>query len=151
MGLTSTDRQSRVRRQTYRRRYQGYDRYRRRQPYSPYRRQGFSFPSLMSNMPPVFRPDRAGRRQVCRSCDQRSTVCTVYSVGGYLIPCTLYLITLPTLAGTFAGCTGVSLVAGPPGQLACNVATAPGSIGCGMNTLHCYMSGCGLINLPKLP
>lgn len=148
LGLGDTDRQSRVRRQTYTRgdQYSPHSPYRRRQPwtvwsrpqasYSPFRRQGLVLPSLsnmMSNMPPIFRPDFAGRRAVCRSCDQRSTVCTVYSVG------------------TYAGCTGVWLVAGVPGQLACNVATAPGSIGCGMNTLHCYMSGCGLINLPRLP
>jgi len=121
LGLTAKSKRSRVRRQAYRR----------QQPwstYNPFRRQGFS----LSRMPPVFRPDLAGRRQVCRSCDQRSTVCTVYSVG------------------TYAGCTGVWLVAGLPGQLACNLATAPGSLGCGMNTLHCYMSGCGLINLPRL-
>lgn len=132
MGLAEPGSHSRVRRQVYQQ-YQQYRPYRRVQPsYSPYRRQDFTMPSL-SSMPPIFRPDLAGRRQVCRECDQRSTVCTVYSVG------------------TYAGCTGVWLVAGIPGQLACNVATAPGSIGCGMNTLHCYMSGCGLINLPRLP
>jgi len=141
MGLTDRHKH-RVKRQAYERSYQQYSPYtqyspyRRVQPwsqaqtsYSPFRRQGLS----LSNMPPIFRPDLAGRRRVCRTCDQRSTVCTVYSVG------------------TYAGCTGVWLVAGIPGQLACNVATAPGSIGCGMNTLHCYMSGCGLINLPRLP
>ena len=52
------------------------------------------------------------------------------------------------ISGTYAGCTGVWLVAGFPGQVACNVATAPGSIGCGMNTLNCYMRGCGLIRIP---
>jgi len=117
--------------------------YRRVQPWQrsgPYRRQGLGLGLGLgrqglglASMPPILRPELAGRRRVCRSCDQRSTVCTVYSVG------------------TYAGCTGVWLVAGLPGQIACNVATAPGSIGCGMNTLHCYMSGCGLINLPRLP
>jgi len=126
----------RVKREVYRQ-------YRRPQTwYRPvqYRRQGLGLGSLVSRqglglgrMPPILRPEQAGRRGVCRACDQRSTVCTVYSVG------------------TYAGCTGVWLVAGLPGQIACNVATAPGSIGCGMNTLHCYMSGCGLINLPRLP
>jgi len=120
-----------------------YRQYRRPQTwYRPgqYRRQGLGLGSLVSRqglglgrMPPILRPEQAGRRGVCRACDQRSTVCTVYSVG------------------TYAGCTGVWLVAGLPGQIACNVATAPGSIGCGVNTLHCYMSGCGLINLPRLP
>ena len=28
---------------------------------------------------------------------------------------------------------------------------APGSFGCTMNTLHCYMESCGLVNLPRLP
>merc|ERR1712117_41893 len=120
-----------------------YSQYRRVQPWhrpGPYRRQGLGLGLGLgrqglglASMPPILRPELAGRRRVCRSCDQRSTVCTVYSVG------------------TYAGCTGVWLVAGLPGQIACNVATAPGSIGCGMNTLHCYMSGCGLINLPRLP
>jgi len=131
MGLLEGSR-SRVKRQIYRRHYSPYRRFpysRNTLPYLPLRRQGLSF----SSMPPIFRPDTAGRRNVCRACDQRSTVCTVYSIG------------------TYAGCTGVWLVAGVPGQFACNVATAPGSIGCGMNTLHCYMSGCGLINLPRLP
>jgi len=82
--------------------------------------------------PPIMRPEGAQFRGVCRQCDSRSTVCTVYSIGSY------------------AGCTGVWLVAGFPGQIACNVATMPGSIGCGMNTLHCYMEGCGLIRLPRL-
>jgi len=130
----------RMRREVYRQ-YRQYRQYRRPQTwYRPgqYRRQGLG--GLVSRqglglgrMPPILRPEQAGRRGVCRACDQRSTVCTVYSVG------------------TYAGCTGVWLVAGLPGQIACNVATAPGSIGCGMNTLHCYMSGCGLINLPRLP
>ena len=68
-------------------------------------------------------------------------------------------------------------MAGVPGQIVCNVATvifililililvfmliaistkilsnqAPGSFGCTMNTLHCYMESCGLVNLPRLP
>ena len=161
MGLTDKH-AHRVKRQSYERSYQQYSPYtqyspyRRVQPwsqaqtsYSPFRRQGLS----LSNMPPIFRPDLAGRRRVCRACDQRSTVCTVYSVGRsstWPFTSRLVFLTLP-VSGTYAGCTGVWLVAGIPGQLACNVATAPGSIGCGMNTLHCYMSGCGLINLPRLP
>lgn len=117
-------RAGRQRRQVYRQQYH-------HQPWvhTSHRRQGQG----LGRLPPILRPDRAGRRRVCRTCDQRSTVCTVYSVG------------------TYAGCTGLWLVAGLPGQIACNVATAPGSIGCGMNTLHCYMSGCGLIHLPRLP
>ena len=42
------------------------------------------------------------------------------------------------------------LVGGVPAQFACNMATAPGSLGCTYNTFHCYMEGCGLINLPRL-
>lgn len=131
MGLTDTAEQSRVRRQTFRRghqeqdlerrRHQAQDPERRRRPlaedpynYSPNRRQG-----LMSRIPPIFRPDNAGRLQVCKDCDQRGTICTVYGIG------------------TFIGCNGVALAAGPGGPAACNAATTPGSIGCGMNTLYC--------------
>jgi len=92
-----------------------------------HRRQG-----LLPRLPPVFRPDEMSGRAVCRQCDTRSTVCTVYSIG------------------TYAGCTGVFLVGGVPAQFACNMATAPGSLGCTYNTFHCYMEGCGLINLPRL-
>jgi len=128
LGLTHKGEHVRGRRQTQRGKYQ-----QNIQPwaqgqntYSPVRRQGAS-------LPPVFRPDNAGRLQVCKDCDMRGTVCTVYSIG------------------TFLGCNGIGLAAGPPGVLACNMATTPGSFGCGINTLHCYMSGCGLITLPKLP
>jgi len=100
--------------------------HRRRQLRRPLRRQG-------GGMPPIFTPAGAAGRQVCRTCDRRRTVCTVYSVG------------------TYAGCTGAWLMAGIPGQLACNVATAPGSLGCAMNTFHCYMESCGLVTLPRLP
>jgi len=82
-------------------------------------------------MPPIFTPDEAAFRGVCQNCDRRKTVCTVYSLG------------------TFAGCHGALMLAGVPGQIACNVVTAPGSIGCMMNTVHCYMSSCGLVTLPK--
>ena len=60
-----------------------------------------------SSSPPwsPYRPERATSRQVCRTCNRRKTVCTVYSVG------------------TYAGCTGAWLMAGVPGQLACNIAT----------------------------
>lgn len=99
---------------------------RRRRWRQPLRRQG-------QGMPPIFTPDGASARQVCRTCDRRKTVCTVYSVG------------------TYAGCTGAWLFAGLPGQIMCNVATAPGSIGCAMNTLHCFMESCGLVTMPRLP
>jgi len=88
---------------------------------------------FMSNMPPIFTPDAAQFRRVCRDCDRRRTACTVFSIG------------------TFAGCNGMLLVAGPGGQLACQLVTSPGSIGCGVNSLHCFMSSCGLIHLPELP
>jgi len=88
---------------------------------------------FLSRMPPIFTPDAAAFRQVCRACDRRRTACTVFSVG------------------TFAGCNGMLLVAGPGGQLACNMVTAPGSIGCGINSLHCFMSDCGLIHIPNIP
>jgi len=96
--------------------------------YSPHRRQG-----LLSRIPPIFRPDSAGRLAVCQGCDRRGTVCTVYGIG------------------TFIGCNGVALAAGPGGPAACNAATTPGSIGCGLNTLYCYSSGCGFFTLPRLP
>jgi len=144
VGLTETNQRSRVRRQTVRRRQQELnperqreqEPKRRRRPsvaaypiaYSPNRRQ-----DLLSNIPPIFRPENAGRLPVCQGCDQRGTVCTVYGIG------------------TFIGCNTVALAAGPGGPAACNAATTPGSIGCGMNTLYCYSSGCGLISLPRLP
>lgn len=99
---------------------------RRRQLRRQLRRQG-------GGMPPIFTPEGASSRSVCRTCDRRKTVCTVYSIGSY------------------AGCTGAWLMAGVPGQIACNVATAPGSFGCAMNTLHCFMESCGLVTLPRLP
>lgn len=113
-------------------------RYKRDLSFNPFRRKPVGFTpnrrqSPFANLPPMIRPEGATARKVCRACDSRSTVCTVYSIG------------------TYAGCTGVWLVAGFPGQIACNVATLPGSIGCGMNTLHCYMESCGLVALPKLP
>merc|ERR1719275_400380 len=100
---------------------------RRRQLRRPPKRQGGG------GMPPIFTPEGSSARSVCRTCDQRKTVCTVYSIGSW------------------AGCTGAWLMAGVPGQIVCNVATAPGSFGCTMNTLHCYMESCGLVNLPRLP
>ena len=145
LGLANTDGLSRLRRQTKTKRRHQYKRDRRRQtgaqsqavrrqgPPYPLDRTGGPLSTPLSSLPPVFRPDTAGRLEVCKSCDQRGTVCTVYSVG------------------TFLGCNGALLVTGPTGQLACNVATTPGSVGCGINTLHCYISGCGLINLPRLP
>ena len=39
-------------------------------------------------------------------------------------------------------------MAGPPAQVVCNVVTTPGSVGCGLNSLHCYMESCGFIRLP---
>lgn len=88
-----------------------------------------SLSSMLRHMPPIMRPDGAGARSVCKTCDTRRTICTVYSLGSY------------------AGCTGVWLMAGVPGQLACQVVTAPGSMGCAYNTYQCFQSGCGLINV----
>lgn len=113
---------SRVKRQyggEYRREY-------RRPQRNPHRRQQ----SVLSRMPPIFRPKGAEVREVCRTCDVRGNVCSVYSIG------------------TFVGCTGALLMAGPPAQVVCNVVTTPGSIGCGMNSLHCFMESCGFIRLP---
>ena len=61
---------SRVKRQ-----YGGY--YRRPQRI-PNRRQ-----SVLSRMPPIFRPKGAEAREVCRTCDVRGNVCSVYSIGQY--------------------------------------------------------------------
>jgi hypothetical protein len=86
--------------------------------------------SAISNMPPFVRPVESRFKPVCRTCDSRRTVCSVYSIG------------------TYVGCAGVWLVSGIPGQIACNVMTTPGSIGCGINTMNCYMKGCGLVDIP---
>jgi len=86
--------------------------------------------SFVDNMPPFVRPLRNRRLPYCRRCDSRRTVCSVYSIG------------------TYVGCTGVWMVSGIPGQIACNVMTSPGSIGCGVNSLNCYMHGCGLVDIP---
>eukprot|EP00090_Calanus_glacialis_P006386 TRINITY_DN14982_c0_g1_i1.p1 TRINITY_DN14982_c0_g1~~TRINITY_DN14982_c0_g1_i1.p1 ORF type:complete len:237 (-),score=54.82 TRINITY_DN14982_c0_g1_i1:127-816(-) len=138
LGLKDTAQRARVKRQVLRRRPQDLNPERqqpkrRRRPlaespygYNPNRRQGL-------NIPPIFRPENAGQLQVCKSCDQRGMVCTVYGIG------------------TFIGCNGIALAAGPGGPAACNAATTPGSIGCGINTLYCYSNGCGLISLPRLP
>jgi len=120
-GYQHRERRQVWRQQEDRRRVPGY-------AYSPHRRQG-----LLSGIPPVFRPENAGRLAVCQGCDRRGTVCTVYGIG------------------TFIGCNGIALAAGPGGPAVCNAATTPGSIGCGINTLYCYSSGCGLISLPRLP
>ena len=66
---------------------------------------------------------------MCRTCDRRRTVCTVYSVPLPLRwPAGSFFFNYPLLSrshqvGTYAGCTGAWLMAGIPGQLACNVAT----------------------------
>ena len=39
-----------------------------------------SLPSL-SSMPPLFRPDYMASELVCRTCDERSAICAVFSVG----------------------------------------------------------------------
>jgi len=83
----------------------------------------------LSSFPPVFRPGQMASTDVCKTCDERSSVCTVFSIG------------------TTVGCFVFAGVGGPGGQLACNVATAPISIGCGKNTLHCYLENCGLVSL----
>ena len=49
--------------------------------------------------------------------------------------------------GSFIGCTGILLIGGAPAQVACNMVTTPGSIGCGINTLNCFMESCGLIRM----
>jgi len=96
-------------------------------PQNPHRRQ-----SVLGRMPPIFRPRDAGAREVCRTCDVRGNVCSVYGIG------------------SFIGCTGILLIGGVPAQVACNVVTTPGSIGCGFNTLHCFMESCGLVRV-QLP
>lgn len=88
-----------------------------------------SLTTMLRHMPPIMRPENAASRGVCRTCDTRRTICTVYSLGSY------------------AGCTGVWLMAGVAGQLACQVVTAPGSMGCAYNTYQCFQSGCGLISV----
>jgi len=88
--------------------------------------------SVLGRMPPIFRPRGSEAREVCRTCDVRGNVCSVYGIG------------------SFIGCTGVLLIGGVPAQVACNVVTTPGSIGCGMNTLHCFMESCGLVRM-QLP
>jgi len=91
---------------------------------SPNRRQG-----VLGSMPPIFRPRDAMAREVCRGCDMRGNVCSVYGIG------------------SFIGCTGILLIGGAPAQVACNMVTTPGSIGCGINTLSCFMESCGLIRM----
>jgi len=91
---------------------------------SPNRRQ-----SVLGSMPPIFRPRDAMSREVCRGCDMRGNVCSVYGIG------------------SFIGCTGILLIGGAPAQVACNMVTTPGSIGCGINTLSCFMESCGLIRM----
>ena len=50
---------------------------RRRQPHaSPLRRQSSGF-----GMPPIFRPRGSEAREVCRTCDMRGNVCSVYGIG----------------------------------------------------------------------
>jgi len=78
------------------------------------------------NMPPLFRPEHMVSEVACQTCDQRSSICTVFGVG------------------TSAGCFVSSLAFVPLGTI-CNVATAPVSIACGTNTLHCYIEHCGLV------
>lgn len=85
--------------------------------------------SVLGSMPPIFRPRDAMSRQVCRGCDVRGNVCSVYGIG------------------SFIGCTGILLIGGAPAQVACNMVTTPGSIGCGINTLSCFMESCGLIRM----
>ena len=43
---------------------------------SPNRRQG-----VLGSMPPIFRPRGAAAREVCRGCDVRGNVCSVYGIG----------------------------------------------------------------------
>ena len=45
-------------------------------PQNPHRRQ-----SVLGRMPPIFRPRDAGAREVCRTCDVRGNVCSVYGIG----------------------------------------------------------------------
>ena len=52
----------------------------RRPHWNPNRRQ-----SVLSRMPPIFRPRGAEAREVCRTCDVRGNVCSVYSIGQYFI------------------------------------------------------------------
>ena len=36
---------------------------------------------VLGGMPPIFRPRDAGAREVCRTCDVRGNVCSVYGIG----------------------------------------------------------------------
>ena len=47
---------------------------------SPNRRQ-----SVLGNMPPIFRPRDAMSREVCRGCDMRGNVCSVYGIGECIV------------------------------------------------------------------
>lgn len=38
--------------------------------------------SVLGSMPPIFRPRDAMSREVCRGCDVRGNVCSVYGIGG---------------------------------------------------------------------
>ena len=53
---------------------------RRRQHFSPHRRQSSGF----GGMPPIFRPRDAMSREVCRTCDVRGNVCSVYGIGQFI-------------------------------------------------------------------
>lgn len=53
--------------------------------------------------PPIMRPEGAQFRGVCRQCDSRSTVCTVYSIGEiitYAIKCYLQIPSYPKISQT---------------------------------------------------
>lgn len=45
---------------------------------NPNRRQ-----SVLDQMPPIFRPRGAESREVCRTCDVRGNVCSVYGIGKF--------------------------------------------------------------------
>lgn len=48
-------------------------------------------------------------------------------------------------------CWGVFFTIGFPFNVACNVMTTPGSLGCTASRVYCYADGCGVVNLPRMP
>ena len=87
-GLDSEDApRSRWRRQTRPRRQHGLQVRRRRvrgrpRPLPSHNRRQ----SVLGRMPPIFRPRGSEAREVCRTCDVRGNVCSVYGIGVYCAP-----------------------------------------------------------------
>ena len=102
-GLDSEDApRSRWRRQTRPRRQHGLQVRRRRvrgrpRPLPSHNRRQ----SVLGRMPPIFRPRGSEAREVCRTCDVRGNVCSVYGIGVYCAPCTKLLRSLLQLLFCF--------------------------------------------------